>query len=266
MTCYQKFDNPFDAGKAVGNRLAVRPREHVVLSYYYISAGVEIEPYFTRHNYISLFWGDMDAQWVRDLSNIEKRQFEQGVRAILGPHGRERGLIPQTKTDLTRKWYDKGVEAGKTDGWMEVEKTIKETKEYYPQILDPMELVWQDIELWETTDHFTILYGSKMMDDAQGDFDLYADLKSEFWEGYLTGRKQIGIDIYKIASELLKGREREIKTLRQAMRDWKRRYGEAPWSVETKESFKLLKGRAKATGLSDEEFEKFWIAETEVKG
>ena len=33
---------------------------------------------------------------------------------------------------------------------------------------------------------------------------VYLDLKDEFWEGYLAGRKEIGRDIYKIASELVK--------------------------------------------------------------
>lgn len=55
---------------------------------------------------------------------------------------------------------------------------------------------------------------------------------------------------------------REIKNLRQAMRDWKGEYGETPSSAEAKESFKLLKGRANAIGLSDAKFERIWTEET----
>ena len=105
---------------------------------------------------------------------------------------------------MKEKWLNKGTEAGKTDGWMDVEKTVKETAESHPGIKDPTELVWTDIDEWESTDHFHILYGSKMWEDANGDVDLYSDMKSEFWEGYLAGRKEIGRDIYKIARELVK--------------------------------------------------------------
>jgi len=58
-------------------------------------------------------------------------------------------------------------------------------------------------------------------------------------------------------------KERETGNLRQAIRDWAKQYKETPWLAEAKESFKLLKGRAKAIGLSDQEFEKLWVAEAE---
>jgi len=112
-------------------------------------------------------------------------------------------MIDEEVVQLKRKWLERGIEAGRRDGWMDVEKTLKETAESHPEIKDPTNLVWTDIDLWEETDHFTILYGSKMWQDAEGDPDLYSDLKSEFWEGYLTGRKELGFDIYKIAREIL---------------------------------------------------------------
>jgi uncharacterized membrane protein (UPF0127 family) len=113
-------------------------------------------------------------------------------------------LLPQTRKELTRKWYDKGVEAGKSDGWMDVENTIKETAQAYPEIKDAHELVWSDIDLWEQTDHFNILYGSKMWEDAHGDIDLYSELKDAFWQGYLTGRQEIGKDVFEAARQALK--------------------------------------------------------------
>ncbi len=90
---YEKFDSPYEAGQAVGNRLALRPHEHRVLSYHYRSAGVEIEPYYTGRNYISLFRGDEEAQWLKDLTNREKRDFERGVRSELG-------FLPKVKASL----------------------------------------------------------------------------------------------------------------------------------------------------------------------
>jgi len=122
--------------------------------------------------------------------------------------------LPQTTRKLTSIWFERGVRAGKTDGWMDVENTIKETAQAHPEIKDAHELVWSDIDLWEQTDHFNILYGSKMWEDAKGDVDVYSDLKTEFWEGYLAGRKEIGKDIYHIASEVLHGLEHQPQTKR----------------------------------------------------
>ncbi len=128
------------------------------------------------------------------------------IKGIL-PSGKKKSLPsahhPGIRTDLMRKWYDKGVEAGRTDGWMDVENTMRQTLEAHPKIKDADDLIWTDVEGWEQTDHFSILYGSKMMADAEGDYDLYSDLKSEFWEGYFKGRMDIGIDIHKRARELV---------------------------------------------------------------
>ena len=133
------------------------------------------------------------------------------TKAVLGESKKSQPkLLPQAKKTLKAKWYDRGVEVGKTDAWMDVENTLKETARAYPKIKDAYELVWTDIELWEQTDHFNILYGSKMWEDVKGDIDLYFDLKSEFWEGYLAGRKEIGRDIYKIAEELVKSSSMEL--------------------------------------------------------
>ena len=72
---YEAFDTPYDAGFEVRQRLP----ERVLPSYFYRAAGVSIPPNFIGNNYISLFWGDKDAQWIRDLSEEEKRDFERGV-------------------------------------------------------------------------------------------------------------------------------------------------------------------------------------------
>ncbi len=89
---YESFNTPHDAGVAVGERiigaLEIHPGEHIALSFGYRAAGVSIKPagisvgpYYVGRNYISLFWGDKDAQWIRDLSHAEQSEFEQGVRA-----------------------------------------------------------------------------------------------------------------------------------------------------------------------------------------
>jgi len=78
---YEKFDDPYDAGQAVGSRLQFEAWEP--MSYYFISAGVEIPPYYDGQNYISVFWGDNNAEWIRDLNQSEKNKFIDGVREAL---------------------------------------------------------------------------------------------------------------------------------------------------------------------------------------
>lgn len=75
---YEKFDTPFEAGQQVGVRLGIPPSE--LIEYRYIGAGVMIPPHFVGYNYISLYLGDPDAQWIGDLSDAEKREFERGVQ------------------------------------------------------------------------------------------------------------------------------------------------------------------------------------------
>jgi len=82
---HEKFGSPHEAGEAVGERLSLHPEEHRLPSFRYRSAGVEIKPYFIGNNYVSLFWGDADAQWIRDLTHDEKMEFERGVRESIGP-------------------------------------------------------------------------------------------------------------------------------------------------------------------------------------
>ena len=112
--------------------------------------------------------------------------------------------------ELTDKWYKKGIEAGKSDDWMDLEGTIADTLEDNPELDDPDELVWTDIESWEETDHFSVLYGKPIwkdifeaIEDEDDRADAFTEVKTKFWEGYLQGRKEIGIDIYEKAKKLI---------------------------------------------------------------
>ena len=75
---YEGHENPYDAGVAVGASLLNKP-----VSFRYVSLGVEIFPAFTGNNYVSLFWGDANAQPSRnrdsELTKAERIQFENGV-------------------------------------------------------------------------------------------------------------------------------------------------------------------------------------------
>ena len=76
---YEKFLNPYDAGINVGSSLHVTVK-FSDLSFDYKTSGVVIPRYFTGQDYISLYWGDEGAQWIRDLIIPEKGMFERGVK------------------------------------------------------------------------------------------------------------------------------------------------------------------------------------------
>ena len=79
---YESFDTPCDAGRTLGNILnpdGKFTKEMPELAY--VPKGVETEG-FVSMNYISLFWGDDDAQPVNeaDLNESDRLDFEQGIR------------------------------------------------------------------------------------------------------------------------------------------------------------------------------------------
>jgi hypothetical protein len=115
------------------------------------------------------------------------------------------------RNDYTKKWGEAGVKAGETEGWMNLEETLKEDLDMHPTT-NFVELVQNGIDGWQGTDHFQGLYGQKMADDARDpdtyelDTDKYLDYREEFWEGYLEGRANKGIRIYNLAKKLIAAR------------------------------------------------------------
>ena len=89
---------------------------------------------------------------------------------------------------LEDKWYRKGLEAGQRDGWMTVEIDDISDQEF-PDI---NEVALRHRELWEETDHFNILYGHQMAEDAKrlegedGENWIFTwqELRDKFWDGY----------------------------------------------------------------------------------
>lgn len=121
----------------------------------------------------------------------------------------------QGEGDLLNKWYNIGIEAGKEEDWMNLED-FDESE--LSKARDEVDLIILAIDNWEQTDHYNILYGKKMQNDAvervkeeSGEIDydrmieVLNDLKDAFWVGYIKGRKEgKGIDIYREAKEALR--------------------------------------------------------------
>lgn len=77
---YHYYDSPFDAGYDLGGHLSETGTEEFKASdISWRNMGLEVDG-FTGYNYVSLFWGDDDAQNPRELSSRDKAQFVVGVR------------------------------------------------------------------------------------------------------------------------------------------------------------------------------------------
>lgn len=73
---YHPHASAYDAGYEVGARCGRVDDEPDVA---FIEGGVIIPPTYVEQNYISVFVGDWDAQWIRDLNAEEKREFVAGL-------------------------------------------------------------------------------------------------------------------------------------------------------------------------------------------
>ena len=95
---YEPHDSMFDAGSELGgyfdstSGLTKMPAVSKHGDY-----GVSVEP-FTGYNYISLFWGDDDAQPVKKLTQADIADFKAGIR-----DGASLSLKPRTKKPSTKR-------------------------------------------------------------------------------------------------------------------------------------------------------------------
>jgi hypothetical protein len=84
---YHDFDSMFDAGTELGRYLdASSSLEGPFMSYIYSrgegpngTTGINA-PGFQKNNYISLFWGDNDAQITKGHTQADLAEFKRGVR------------------------------------------------------------------------------------------------------------------------------------------------------------------------------------------
>ncbi len=76
---YEKFDTMFDAGDQLGIFFSEKGLERLPpMQSVQDGTGVTIGPYFRGLNYVSLFWGDDDAQITRKHSSSDFAEFKRG--------------------------------------------------------------------------------------------------------------------------------------------------------------------------------------------
>ena len=78
-------------------------------------------------------------------------------------------------SDLQALWEDKGRDAGERDTWMT--PCVKEVEGYSKK--DDVDIVSEDHENWEGTDHFNVKYRKGMT----ADIDMVIDKEDEHYEG-----------------------------------------------------------------------------------
>ena len=104
---YESFDNPYDAGYDISPYFeALRVKRLPKVSRYGVY-GVEVGDSFVGpYNYVSLFWGDNDAQPTRDISSADISHFRAGLSEGLDLPAR-----PRSKS-VTKKSKSKSRKQG----------------------------------------------------------------------------------------------------------------------------------------------------------
>jgi len=67
---YERFDTLEEAARYVGHHVAYW--DGMV---FWQMSGVQLHPNYTGYNYISVYWGDADVEWYRDLTRDEREDF-----------------------------------------------------------------------------------------------------------------------------------------------------------------------------------------------
>ena len=78
---YEEKESPYGAGYEVGSFLGELGGVGGTPDITWVGKGVDVDPGFTGYNYISLFWGDEDAQPVSgaELTASEGAEFKRGL-------------------------------------------------------------------------------------------------------------------------------------------------------------------------------------------
>ena len=74
---YHDFDSMFAAGSELGGLLDLTKMPVIRKSHRH---GIDVEPSLVNYNYVSLFWGDSDAQPLKELTNADIADFKAGIR------------------------------------------------------------------------------------------------------------------------------------------------------------------------------------------
>ncbi len=125
---YEKFDSPYDAGIAVGASIMGK-----ATTFRFHDLGVDIPPAYDGHNYVSLFWGDKDAQPIAEkmtvgiprrylrmsgsLNDPERMEFKRGVKEsayVQNPCGKKNPFgasiyLFHLKTQKAKDWVAENV-------------------------------------------------------------------------------------------------------------------------------------------------------------
>jgi len=156
-----------------------------------------------------------DNETDEQIDNAISKAIEIMEKNLM-PFKVESSLDKQSEGEFNAEAFGRelGLKAGKTDDWMDMEKSLEETNRDHGPFTEDMDLVMTDFEGWRETEHYQHFYLSKLEEKLQelgitGDetLDYYGDFESGFLEGYLDGRKSIGIDIYDIAYKLIEKKD-----------------------------------------------------------
>ena len=107
---YNDFDSPFEAGDVIGAHLGEIKAVPSIRKYG--KYGVEVDSFFRGpYNYVSLYWGDDDAQPIRSITLVDIADFKAGIAdgAGIEPTMRSKPVKRKTKSKSRSQGVDTGL-------------------------------------------------------------------------------------------------------------------------------------------------------------
>jgi hypothetical protein len=112
---YHDFDSMFSAGSELGGYLdSISQEDNIPMPkvLLYGDMGVGVSPGFEGLNYISLFWGDKDAQLTKKHTRADIEEFKRGIRDgafIFLKKRNKRSSVKKTKIVRSNKSSPSGI-------------------------------------------------------------------------------------------------------------------------------------------------------------
>jgi hypothetical protein len=130
--------------------------------------------------------------------------------------------------ELMEEWYELGFEAGKKDFNIDIERVIKDIVDDRfpvgpPNIYYVSNVIDDAVHhIRKYSGHYATKYKKFMLDDADSVYpddiyasdDLFFELESKFWEGFLDGRASAGKDLKEFVKKVVRKFRRAGKVSR----------------------------------------------------
>ena len=108
---YESFDSMYDAGYDLGGLFdAMEYKKLPAIRVSHPGTGIDVGDSFTGYNYVSLFYGDDDAQLTKKFSKSDLTNFRAGIREAMDIPSRPIRKVSKPKSKRRKDYaYQPGL-------------------------------------------------------------------------------------------------------------------------------------------------------------